>query len=709
MSVLQDKNPYASPIRRKQPLKIRSQLFSLFPLAVAIAWAAICTLSLPAQQALDTPQQVETEEQPSAGEQLTTEELLANTTEELLANEERAFQQAVQRAAPSVVQIETFGSPRQSGSELVSDGPTTGTIISEDGWIISSLFSFRDQPASVLVSLPDGQRAAAQVVSRDYSRELVWLKVDAKGLPTAQIADPKSIAVGHWAIALGKTYDRSTVSQSVGIVSALGRAYGKAVQSDAKISPINYGGPLIDLSGRVIGILSPISPGSFLEGDSTELYDSGIGFAIPLGDVLSRKSTAQAGEDIHSGLLGVVADDQNELAGPVKISGASPGSPAARAGVRAGDIVVSAFGQPIKLLANLRHALGPVDAGSNFEFSVDRQGETIQFECLLAKEIPVYQRRYLGLRIRTVASKGGSSSLEITAIEKASPASNSPLRPGMRIVKIDHIDNPSEDQLLSAIAVAELDTPLNITVRTDEGDERIIPLLAGTWPQSLPEELPIRTGPDDDNLEAEVTEISLGDFPNKTFVITPPTHSDPAADTAPASQGLLVLFPEPGELEQEKTLNHWNAFCRDHGWIVVVINSGNPRAWAREEVELGSRVLLKMENTYDIDSKRIVIGGLGVGGRISLMVAAAHAERVSGVLALGTDLGRFALRQRNAPKRSLDFLLVGNQERLAPQVTALQKSGYAAIAIDAPMLEPAKWETVPAESIRLWLEGLGRL
>ncbi len=180
--------------------------------------------------------------------------------DKLLADEQTAFRAAADAAAPAVVQIETFGGMERIGREIISDGPTTGTIVDKDGWIISSLYSFRQQPTSILVVLPDGSRAAARIVARDHSRELVLLKVEAKAeLPAATPCPTSEVSVGQWAIGLGRTFERDAVSQSVGIISALDRAYGKAIQTDAKVSPVNYGGPLVDLQGRTIGILAPIS------------------------------------------------------------------------------------------------------------------------------------------------------------------------------------------------------------------------------------------------------------------------------------------------------------------------------------------------------------------------------------------------------------------------------------------------------------------
>ena len=142
---------------------------------------------------------------------------VAQDSEQLLEKEQIAFRAAVQAVANSVVQIETFGGLERVGQELVAEGPTTGTILSSDGWIISSLFSFRAQPASILVSMPNGKRAAARIVARDFSRELVLLKIDeVSDLPVPAVCPTSEVTVGQWAIALGKTYDNKSVSQSGG-------------------------------------------------------------------------------------------------------------------------------------------------------------------------------------------------------------------------------------------------------------------------------------------------------------------------------------------------------------------------------------------------------------------------------------------------------------------------------------------------------------
>src|SRR5262249_19168025 len=136
-------------------------------------------------------------------------------------------------------------------------------IVSDDGYLISSAFNFANKPSAIFVALPGHKdRLVAKVVATDQTRMLTLLKVDAAGLPVPAAVPKKEMRIGQWALALGRTWASldSVPSVSVGIVSALGRIYGKAIQTDAKVSPVNYGGPLVDLSGRVLGVLVPASP-----------------------------------------------------------------------------------------------------------------------------------------------------------------------------------------------------------------------------------------------------------------------------------------------------------------------------------------------------------------------------------------------------------------------------------------------------------------
>lgn len=211
----------------------------------------------------------------------------ASAVDSLQAREEQAIKAAVARVAPSVVRIETVGGLERIGQLMVGTAPTTGLIVSGDGHIISSAFNFVQKPDSILVTLDGGSRRPAKLVATDHSRMLVLLKVDTDAsLSVPEVVPEKEMRVGEWALALGRTFESSQANVSVGIVSALARIWGKAIQTDAKISPNNYGGPLVDISGRVLGVLVPMSPQGGAELAGVEWYDSGIGFAVPLESVM---------------------------------------------------------------------------------------------------------------------------------------------------------------------------------------------------------------------------------------------------------------------------------------------------------------------------------------------------------------------------------------------------------------------------------------
>src|SRR5205823_5416379 len=164
------------------------------------------------------------------------------------------------------------------------------------------------KPTAIFVLVPGHKdHYVAEVAATDQTRMLTLLKIKATGLPVPAAAPKKEIKVGQSALALGRTWATpdSPPSVSVGIVSALNRIWGKAIQTDAKVSPVNYGGPLIDIKGRVLGVLVPASPRG--EGDTAgvEWYDSGIGFAVPLDDVLAALPRLRQGKDLRRGKLGI--------------------------------------------------------------------------------------------------------------------------------------------------------------------------------------------------------------------------------------------------------------------------------------------------------------------------------------------------------------------------------------------------------------------
>ena len=414
-------------------------------------------------------------------------------------------------------------------------------------------------------------------------------------------------------------------------------------------------------------------------------------------DILDRLKRMQAGENIRSGKLGVVAADQNEFVGPVKVAGTAPGSPAAKAGVKAGDVLIEAAGKPVRMLAHLRHALGPTDAGQSLKFAVDRDGKRIELECELAEDIPTYRQRYMGARLKKLESGG----IEISRIEANSPAAKAGLAVGDRIVECNGEKIANLADFKRFIAVAEVDTPLRLVVEKDT-NRRDVQLNVSLWPKDLPTELPPVEAGIEDSMVCEVVDLTLGDFPNKAFALVPPL-------AAKRELGLLVLFPEPGEVDRAKVQTTFAAFARDQGWIIAIIPSSNPNNWAREEAELAGRAFGRLENAYKLDASRIVFGGIGVGGRLGIIAAGSDRKRVAGALIIGTELESLALRVENAPLESLQFLFAGKPEALEATVAKLEENGFWARVVPMVDFASGKWELMPMEPIMRWLEGLGRL
>ncbi len=280
--------------------------------------------------------------------------------------EARALRLAANRVGPSVVTIETIGGampPEEKGrkrSFQVADGPTTGLVYASDGLIITSSFNFVRDPSVITITLADGRQLLAELLARDEIHKLAMLRVDADGLPVPQWCRESEVRVGMSAVALGRGFGGEQSALSVGIVSATGRFDGLAVQTDAKLSPGNYGGPLVALDGSVIGICVPLGPKPG-ELAGVELYDSGVGFAIPRGQIATVADRLARGESIRPGKIGVII----KAAEPegVRVTAVAERSPGREAGMQKGDRIVEIDGRRIGDLADLKRVMAARAAG----------------------------------------------------------------------------------------------------------------------------------------------------------------------------------------------------------------------------------------------------------------------------------------------------------------------------------------------------------
>lgn len=320
-----------------------------------------------------------------------------------------SYADAVERAAPAVVNIYTtkagseprhpfFDSPlfeRFFDDEHPKRPETetslgSGVLMSEQGYVLTNHHVIRDATA-IQVRLADGRRASAAVVGTDPETDLAVLRIGLRPLPTITTGRSQSLAVGDVVLAIGNPFGvGQTVTQ--GIVSATGRSqlglatFEDFIQTDAAINPGNSGGALINADGKLVGINTAIYSRS---GGSM-----GIGFAIPVD--LARDVLTDIVEDgeVTRGWIGVqvqavtaeLADafDLKDSAG-VLVANAYPGSPAAQAGLRAGDIIRALDGQTVAGPRQLRRRVTQLEPGQTVSVVILRDNQRIERDITVAR------------------------------------------------------------------------------------------------------------------------------------------------------------------------------------------------------------------------------------------------------------------------------------------------------------------------------------
>jgi S1-C subfamily serine protease len=254
-----------------------------------------------------------------------------------------------------------------------TQGKTTGVIMSSDGWILVSRFALNFNPTTILITLADGRTFHAERMGEDTSRGIALVKVQAKDLPHAEFVPPQGVKVGQWAFALGRTFATDEPTVHIGIVSAVRRQFGRALQIDAYTSPANYGGPVIDVDGRVLGISTPLSPAGRDAG--VEWYDSGIGFAATIADIPELLARMKQGDVVHRGWLGITMEPAHFGPGAV-LQTVAPTGAAEKAGLLAGDTILEVDGVAVKNSFGLQMLVGSHMGGDCLHLKVQRKDET---------------------------------------------------------------------------------------------------------------------------------------------------------------------------------------------------------------------------------------------------------------------------------------------------------------------------------------------
>ncbi|MBU3619025.1 Do family serine endopeptidase [Polynucleobacter sp. JS-Fieb-80-E5] len=326
-----------------------------------------------------------------------------------------SYHDAVKRSMPAVVNIftsKTSGKPKsRKGADPKSGDPLfkfffgdqppeeepssslgSGVLVSPEGYILTNHHVISDAD-DIDVALSDGRKVKAQVIGSDPETDIAVLKIEAKQLPTPiTLGKVESVHVGDVVLAIGNPFG---VGQTVtsGIVSALGRdhiginTFENFIQTDAAINPGNSGGALIDTRGNLIGINTAIY--------SNNGGSMGIGFAIPINLAKQIMESILANGSVTRGWIGVepqnLTKELSESLGlpgntqGVLLSGVLEGGPAARGGVKPGDVLIAVNGKPINDVRSLLNQIAQISPGNDAKLTILRKGKEMELTAQTGK------------------------------------------------------------------------------------------------------------------------------------------------------------------------------------------------------------------------------------------------------------------------------------------------------------------------------------
>ncbi len=331
----------------------------------------------------------------------------ASRSATIAASRRTAITDAVARVAPSVVTVQTEAVQRvqadpfdaffggRSGTQTQS-GLGTGFILRADGVIVTNAHVVAGA-TSISVMLRDGTTYPARMIGTDETNDLAVIRVEAAGLPVAPLGDSDNLLVGEWAIAIGNPYGfmlgNSEPSVTAGVISGVGRnlvargegpsAYFDMIQTDASINPGNSGGPLVSADGEVIGVNSSIYSTS--GGGSI-----GLGFAIPINRARRVADDLLTHGRVRRPWIGVqleaprTQNPRDLIARGALIAAVSPGSPAQRAGMRPGDLILRSRTRAIRNRFDWDAALLDLRVGEQVPLVVRRGGAEVPLTVTIA-------------------------------------------------------------------------------------------------------------------------------------------------------------------------------------------------------------------------------------------------------------------------------------------------------------------------------------
>jgi len=385
------------------------------------------------------------------------------------------------RVKPAVVNIAPLSASAKSGETPRERGPSnpgtgSGVIVDKEGLIVTNNHVVGDAK-EVEVRLSDKSKFIGQVIGRDPDTDIAIVKITPTGeLPTVPFGDSSKVRVGQWVMAVGNPFslDRTV---TLGVVSGLERdavrlsRYEAFIQTDASINPGNSGGPLFNIKGEVIGINTAIIN-----------YAQGIGFAIPSNMVQQVVGQLRSRGKVIRGWLGVgIQEVTAELAGKfgikendgVLVNDVFENEPAARAGLKPGDIIIKVDGRRVETPAGLSRAVAGLTPGTKIELDVIRSGErrTVTVDLGERKEDavvasipspPPQPEVKLGLSVQDLTQEladkfkiKDQKGVLVNKVDPGSVAQEQGLREGDLIKEVNRQAVASSEEFKSAVAQAK--------------------------------------------------------------------------------------------------------------------------------------------------------------------------------------------------------------------------------------------------------------